>query len=94
MNPHSQGQSDQLETGLLQGAAKAGVPVVGVEQSNTDPSSVGFFSGLATASVDDGDNVSGQVAMVFALLGADGNFGIKGGADRLLPDLLAPSTGR
>ena len=28
--------------------------------------------------------------MVFALLGAEGSFGVKGSADRLLPDLLAP----
>ncbi len=26
--------------------------------------------------------------MVFALLGAEGSFGVKGSADRLLPDLL------
>ncbi len=28
--------------------------------------------------------------MVFALLGAEGSFGVKGSADRLLPELLAP----
>jgi hypothetical protein len=28
------------------------------------------------------------VATVFALLGAEGSFGTKGSADRLLPDLL------
>ena len=27
--------------------------------------------------------------MVFAMLGADGSFGVKGSADQLLPDLLA-----
>ncbi len=30
--------------------------------------------------------------MVFALLGAEGSFGVKGSADRLLPDLLAPGS--
>jgi hypothetical protein len=29
--------------------------------------------------------------MVYALLGTEGNFGIKDTADRLLPDLLTPS---
>ena len=29
--------------------------------------------------------------MVFGLLGAEGSFGVKGSADRLLPDLLAPA---
>jgi hypothetical protein len=31
--------------------------------------------------------------MVYALLGAEGSFGVKGSADRLLPDLIAPPTG-
>jgi hypothetical protein len=31
--------------------------------------------------------------MVFALGGAEGSFGIKDSADRLLPDLLTPSPG-
>jgi hypothetical protein len=31
------------------------------------------------------------VATVFALLGAEGNFGVKDSADRLLPDLLTPA---
>ena len=29
--------------------------------------------------------------MVFALLGAEGSFGVKGSADRLLPELLVPT---
>ena len=45
------------------------------------------------STVDNLDFVSGQVAMVFALVGAEGNFGVKGTADRLLPDLLTPSPG-
>ena len=32
--------------------------------------------------------------MVFALLGAEGSFGVKGSADRLLPDLLDPRANR
>ena len=30
--------------------------------------------------------------MVFAMLGAEGNFGVKGSADRLLPELLVPQS--
>jgi hypothetical protein len=29
--------------------------------------------------------------MVYALLGANGDFGVKDSADRLLPELLAPA---
>ena len=34
---------------------------------------------------------AGQVASIFGLLGAEGSFGVKGSADRLLPDLLPPA---
>ena len=40
--------------------------------------------------VDDIDLTAGKLAMVFAMLGAEGSFGVKSSADRLLPDLLAP----
>ena len=55
-----------------------------------EPSSVSFFNGNDLSSVDDVELAAGQVATVFALLGAEGSFGVKGSADRLLPDLLPP----
>jgi hypothetical protein len=63
---------------------------VGVESSTAEPSSVSFFRGNDLTSVDDIDLVAGRLATVFSLLGAEGSFGIKGSADSLLPDLLAP----
>ena len=48
------------------------------------------FKGANVSSVDDLDQVAGRVAMIFALLGAKGHFGIKDSADRLLPELLTP----
>jgi hypothetical protein len=81
----------RLESGLLDGISGTGINVVGVEGSETDPSSVPLFSSHDLATVDDIDLVSGQVATVFALGGAEGNFGVKANADRLLPDLLIPS---
>ena len=65
-------------------------PTVGVESSTTEPSSISFFQGNDLTSVDDVDLVAGKLATVFALLGAEGSFGVKGSADRLLPDLLTP----
>jgi hypothetical protein len=84
--------ASQLETALMSGMTATRTPVVGVEASTAEPSSVSFFNGNDLASVDDVDTVAGQVATVFALLGAEGSFGVKGSADRLLPDLL-PSAG-
>jgi Copper transport outer membrane protein, MctB len=80
----------RLENGLLDGVGRTAVNAVGVEASDADPSSISFFDEHNLSTVDDIDLTSGKVATVFSLLGAEGNFGIKGSADRLLPDLLTP----
>jgi hypothetical protein len=90
MGPVQRAAAGRLESGLVEGIAATRAPAVGVESTGADPSSVSFFQGNDIASVDDIDLVAGQVAAVFALLGAEGNFGVKGSADSLLPDLLAP----
>jgi hypothetical protein len=63
--------------------------VVGVESTTTEPSSISFFQSNGLSTVDDIDNTAGEVALVAALRGAEGSFGVKSSADRLLPDLLA-----
>jgi len=90
MGPLQRSATGRLESGLAEGIAATRVPAVGVETSGADPSSISFFQGADLSSVDDVDLTAGQVAAVFALLGAEGSFGVKGSADRLLPDLLAP----
>ena len=55
------------------------------------PSSISFFtSNGATATVDSVDLISGRVALVYALNGTEGNYGVKATADRLLPALRHP----
>jgi Copper transport outer membrane protein, MctB len=44
--------------------------------------------------VDDIDRTAGKVALVYALAGASGHFGVKDTADSLLPDLLTDSAGQ
>lgn len=92
LEPEDRATTASLESGLLDGAvAAAASKPVGVEATDTEPSSITFFDSHDLSSVDDLDRVSGHVALVFALLGAEGNFGVKESADRLLPDLLTPS---
>ncbi|MFL5873887.1 MAG: copper transporter [Solirubrobacterales bacterium] len=81
-------KTNQLETGLMSGITGTHRPAVGVETSSDDSSSISFFQSNGLASVDDVDLPAGKLATVFALLGADGSFGVKGSADQLLPDLL------
>jgi Copper transport outer membrane protein, MctB len=90
------GQSDAtsgLEAGLLDGIEGAGgVPVVGVERSDSESSQVGFYDseGLS-ATVDSVDLVSGRVALAYTLNGSEGDYGVKTSADRLLPALRPPA---
>jgi Copper transport outer membrane protein, MctB len=90
MNPTQRSVVGRFESGLASGITATHTPAVGVEDSAAEPSSISFFAGNDLASVDDVDLVAGRLATVFALLGAEGSFGVKGSADRLLPDLLAP----
>jgi Copper transport outer membrane protein, MctB len=91
MGPLQRAAASTLESALMKGMVGTHRPVVGVETSTAEPSSISFFNGNDLASVDDVEATAGQVAMVFALLGAEGSFGVKGSADRLLPDLLTPA---
>jgi hypothetical protein len=88
MGPVQRGNANRLEASLLNGITSTRTPAVGVETTTAEPSSVSFFHGNDLSSVDDVDLPAGRLATVFALLGAEGSFGVKGSANQLLPDLL------
>ena len=90
MGPVQRSVAGRIESGMASGITATRAPAVGVEDSGAEPSSVSFFASNDLSSVDDVELTAGQLALVFTLLGAEGSFGIKGSADRLLPDLLAP----
>jgi Copper transport outer membrane protein, MctB len=90
MGPVQKAKANQLEAALIGGIAATRTAAVGIETTTADPSSISFFQGNDLSSVDDVDATAGKLAMVFAMLGAEGSFGVKSSADRLLPDLLAP----
>jgi hypothetical protein len=93
LGPRQSQAADDLEAGIVAGLQRsASIPVVGVERSDTDPSSISFYGSAGLpATVDSIDLVSGRVALAYALDGADGNYGIKSTADRLLPALGQPA---
>ena len=76
---------DAFEQGLVDGMLSTEAEVVGVERMDTDPSQVAFMSGQGITTVDDLDLPEGRTALVYALLGAEGKFGRKSTAERLLP---------
>jgi hypothetical protein len=88
MGPVQRSRAGQLESALLGGITATRTPAVGVETTTAEPSSISFFQSSDLSSVDDIEAPAGRLALVFAMLGAEGSFGVKGSADRLLPDLL------
>jgi len=88
LEPEQLARSEALESGLVAGMAETRADVVGVERSGIEDSTIPFFARFDVTTVDSVDLTSGRVALVFALLGAEGSFGIKETADSLLPDLL------
>lgn len=90
LGPLQRGAANTFESGLMSGITATRAPAVGIETSTADPSAISFFQANDLSSVDDVEAPAGQLALVFSLLGAEGSFGVKGNADRLLPDLLTP----
>lgn len=91
LDPDELKATESLERGLLRGLAGSGVATVGAETTDTEPSTIEFFKSHNLASVDNADTVAGRLAMVLALNGAQGSFGVKDSADSLLPDLITSS---
>lgn len=83
----------RFENGLLAGVAAAGVRAVGVELTTTEPSQIPWYKGRKISSVDDLDAPAGQAALLYALAGNHGTFGVKSTADSLLPSVTSSSTG-
>lgn len=88
LDPEEIENAERLEQGLVRGMAASGIGVVGAETTDTDPSSIPFFKALNVASVDNIDETAGRLALVLALNGAQGSYGVKDSADSLLPDLI------
>lgn len=85
-------EADAVETfedGFVRGLRAQDVPVVGVETSDAESSQIEWFKDHELSSVDDLDDTIGRAALVFALTGERGSFGIKPSADGgRLPPLL------
>lgn len=93
MTPEQSADVAAFQTGLLNGVAAAGVPAVGVELTTTEPSQVPWYKSKSISSVDDLDAPAGQAALIYALDGAHGAYGVKPTADSLLPSAVPGTAG-
>jgi hypothetical protein len=78
---------EAFEKALIDALVDQGATVAGIEQWRTDPSQVPFYRANDLSSVDSVDLPAGQIALVYVLAGERGTFGMKGSAERAVPDL-------
>jgi hypothetical protein len=89
----------RLIDGLYAGLAASGVPAVGIEQTEADPSRIPVYRTNRVSSVDSVDTQVGRVALAVLLAGAaEGHYGVKETAEhgvlpRVEPLPLAPPAG-
>lgn len=91
-DPEQQAAIDDLTEGFYAGLRRSAAGVAGVERTTTDPTTLAPIRAAGIATIDHVDLTAGKVALVFSLLGADGDYGVKEGADSFLPELIRPST--
>jgi Copper transport outer membrane protein, MctB len=82
----SDSRAQTIEQAVIDEMRKLTISVVGVEASNADPSQIGRYKSLQLSSSDSVDKSGGKIALVYALAGARGNFGLKPSAQSPLPD--------
>jgi hypothetical protein len=76
------GETARFLAGLYQGLGSAGVPVVGVEPSRVEESTIPVFQRHRLSTVDGIDTELGRLALVLLLAGADpGDYGVRDTAD-------------
>jgi hypothetical protein len=78
-------QSQAFEAALTEGLRASGAPVVGVEQTSTDPSQIPNYRNAGLSTVDDVDIPPGRIALVLTLIGRKGDYGFKETAQAPLP---------
>jgi hypothetical protein len=74
-----------LENGLMAGMVKTRSSIVGVQSSDTVPTQVVWYRARDLSSVDNIEQTAGQAALVLALAGAQGSFGVGPDVGALLP---------
>jgi len=82
-------QSERADLALIDKLHEAGVvTIVGTEPADAVSSYIPIYHSKSIPTVDNIDQPTGQVALVYAVAGETGNFGIKKSADRVVPSSL------
>jgi hypothetical protein len=90
------GQTARFLAGFYSGLAAAGVPVVGVETTDSEPTAIPTYRDHGFSTVDNVDTIPGRVALAVLLTGeSPGSYGTKEDNTPVLPPVepVVPATG-
>jgi len=90
------GQTARFLSGFYSGLAAAGVPVVGVETTDSGATAVPTYRGHGFSTIDNVDTIPGRIALAVLLTGeSPGSYGTKEENTPVLPPVepVAPTTG-
>jgi hypothetical protein len=79
-----------IESAMLAELLRNTIATVGVDKTDTEPTQVGFYKQHKLSTADSVDRSGGRIALAFVLAGAQGNYGLKPGAQQPLPDEATP----
>lgn len=89
---NEEGRNMQADISLIDYFKELNIPVVGVEETDVISSSMKEYQRKHISTVDNIDTVPGQMAMVLALSGQPGHYGVKPTAKKLMPDIQGQGT--
>lgn len=76
----------QIDGTIVSTVKKYAIPILGVEKSEVDYSYIQGYKDLGISTVDNVDMTIGKVAMILAMEGITGNYGIKKTAESVIPN--------
>jgi hypothetical protein len=83
---------ERIDLPLVQELRQRNIRVVGAESREASVSVIPTYKAAGIPTVDNADTPAGRLAIILALAGADGHYGVKDTADSFLPPIPSPTT--
>ncbi len=78
---------ERIDLPMIEQFTDLGLRVVGCEASEAPISCIPIYKAKGIPTVDNADTLAGRLAVVLALAGVDGHYGVKDTADEFLPEI-------
>ena len=75
----------KVDIPLIKKLREKSIPLIGVEASQIEHSYMEYYQKQGISTVDNVDTIIGQISLALIMTGQEGNYGIKEGADALMP---------